>query len=321
MVKKRSKKWWLLGALILILVPLGLFLFRKDNTISREEAIRLCQDENSHFYEWKGLEIHYTEQGFGDETILMVHGFGGSHKNFEMLSGILQKDYRVIVIDIPAFGLSEVPSLDMANEDLFPLYQSFVKDALKSLHVEKYHLIGNSLGGWISWDLASKQDTNLLSLTLLNSAEYGMDKVKDKISGWMTGSASEFIFRKGVPYSFSQVNAERCLWDDAKLDEEKVLQNYYMLNKVGTFPWMMKMVMSAELPDTNAIKNISCPTLIIWGEHDEIVSVENAARFEEDIEGSVKIVYEDCGHIPQVEHPERVAKDWLIFVRNIKLTN
>jgi pimeloyl-ACP methyl ester carboxylesterase len=313
-----GKKWLLLGILFLILVPIILFLLRKDNTISREECITLCQDPNSHFYDWKGLEIHYTEHGAGEETILMVHGFGGSHKNFESLAEILKTDYRVIAIDIPAFGLSEVPNLDLANNDLFPLYQSFVKDAFKSLNIEKYHLIGNSLGGWISWDLAAKQDTNLLSLTLLNSAGYGMDKVKEKVSGWMTGPASKFIFKNGVPYQFSQVNAERCLWDDTKLNEDKVRQNYYMLNKEGTFPWMMKMVMSTQLPDTNAIRNISCPTLIIWGDHDEVVSVDNAARFEEDIAGSVKIIYKNCGHIPQVEYPDRVAEDWLSFVMNLK---
>ena len=313
-----GKKWLLIGILALILVPLVLFLLRKDNTISREKAISLCQNKYSHFYEWNGLDIHYTEQGAGEETILMVHGFGGSHKNFESLSEILQQDYRVIAIDIPAFGLSEVPDLAMANEDLFPLYQSFIKDALTSLNIEKYHLIGNSLGGWISWDLATKQDTNLLSLTLLNSAGYGMDKVKEKVSGWMTGPISAFVFKKGVPYRFSQSNAERCMWDDTKLNEDKVRENYYMLNKEGTFPWMMKMVTGSQMPDTIAIRNISCPTLIIWGDHDEVVSVDNAARFEEDIKGSVKIVYKDCGHIPQVEYPEQVAKDWLSFVMSNK---
>lgn len=313
-----SKKWLLLGVFILILVPLLLFIFRKDNIITRSEAILLCQDANSKFYTWNDLEIHYTEEGSGSETIIMVHGFGGSHKNFTFLSDLLKTNYRVIAIDLPAFGLSEVPSSDIPNDELFHMYRTFMSDALESLAIEKYHLIGNSMGGWISWDLASQQDTNLLSLTLLNSAGYGMNEVKGTAAGWMTGPTASFVFKKGVPYKFSESNAKRCLYDDSKLNEDKVHDNYYMMNKEGTFPWMMKMVMSSELPDTNAIKNILCPTLIVWGEHDEIVPVAHASKFENDIVGSIKIIYEDCGHIPQVEHPDRVANDWLTFVQNIK---
>jgi pimeloyl-ACP methyl ester carboxylesterase len=206
----------------------------------------------------------------------------------------------------------------MPSNEMFPLYEQFIIDALVSLDIEKYHLMGNSLGGWIAWDLAARQDTNLLSLTLLSSAGYGIAEVKAKISGWMTGSASSYLLKKGVPYRFSEANAERCLWDDKKLDEKQVLANYYMMNKEGTFPWMMKMISAADVPDSLAIKNISCPTLILWGDQDEIVSVASADLFENDILGSVKIIYKDCGHIPQVEYPNEVAKDWLQFVSNFK---
>ncbi|MEX0595341.1 MAG: alpha/beta hydrolase, partial [Candidatus Paceibacterota bacterium] len=152
------KKWLFIGLLLIIAIPILLFFFRKDNILTREEAIALCLEDNAKFYTWNDLEIHYTEEGKGAETILMVHGFGGSHKNFTSLSEILKENYRVIAIDLPAFGLSEVPSSDIADDQILGLYQSFMSDALTNLNVGNYHLIGNSLGGWMSWDLATRQD-------------------------------------------------------------------------------------------------------------------------------------------------------------------
>ena len=311
------KKIVLFVIALLVLIPVLLFVFRKNNIVSREEVKTLCGTPNSKYYDWRDLQIHYTEAGQGEESILMLHGFGGSHKNFRDFSLALEDDYRVIAIDLPAFGLSSVPSQDIPNDELFAMYQSFIEDAVVALELEKYHLVGNSMGGWISWDYALKQDTNLLSLTLLNSAGFGMDKVKGKISGWMTGSFSKAVLKKGVPYSIPESNAKRCLWDDAKMSNEMVQQNYYMINKEGTFPFMLKMIESPVLPDTAALANISVPTLILWGDADEVISVENATKFQKAILKSELKIYKDCGHIPQVEYPNKVAADWQSFVRKM----
>lgn len=308
------KKIVLIVMTFLVLIPVAFFLLRKDNILSLEEAKDLCATANSHYYSWRDLEIHYVDVGEGDETVVLLHGFGGSHKNFRDFTLEIQDDYRVVAIDLPAFGLSEVPPLDIPNDELFELYQSFLIDAISILDIKKHHLIGNSLGGWISWDYATKQDTNLLSLTLLNSAGFGLSESKEKVSGWMTGGFTKAVLKKGVPYSMPESNAKRCLWDDEKLNPKMVMQNYYMINKQGTFPFMLKMIEANTMPDTVSLAKIIAPTLIVWGDADEIISVENADKFEDAIETNQKIIYPDCGHIPQVEYPKLVAADWTKFV-------
>lgn len=310
------KKWIFLGITALILIPVLLFIFRKDNIISRDEAIAHCATPNSKYIDWKGTQIHYTERGEGDTTILMVHGFGGSHKNFESISEILKDDYHIICVDLPAFGLSEVPQGDYESNDLFGLYQSHIRYCAANLCKDYYHVMGNSMGGWISWDMAADNDSSLLSLTLLNSAGFGMAEVKEVAAGWMTSPLGDFIFKKGVPFSLSRSNAERCLSNDDLIKEEKVMANYYMMNKEGTFPWMLKMVGADVLPDTTKLNTIECPSLVVWGSEDEIVPAEHADKFVERIPNSQKLVYERCGHTPQMELPEQFVEDWRIFVAN-----
>ena len=311
------KKWILGFLLFLVFVPVLLLIFRKDNVVSRQEAIDLCESSYSKYYNWEDIEVHYTDQGAGDTVIFMIHGFGGSHKNFSVIAEELREDYRIICIDLPAFGLSEVPKIDLKNDELFAYYQRFIRSSIDFLDLKYYHLMGNSMGGWIAWDLAAESDSNLLSLTLLNSAGFGMEKVKGSATSWMTGPFGGFIFKKGVPFRMSKSNAERCFSDDSKINIDRVEKNYFMLNKEGTFSWMLQMASSTVLPDTALIAQINCPSLVLWGDDDQIVPVDHADKFDALLPNSKKIIYEKCGHTPQMEYPKQVAGDWINFVREI----
>ena len=65
---------------------------------------------------------------------------------------------------------------------------------------------------------------------------------------------------------------------------------------------------------TDRVPEISCPTLIVWGEGDRLVSVSSADRYEELIPGARKIVYADTGHVPQIERPGRFNADLEAFL-------
>jgi pimeloyl-ACP methyl ester carboxylesterase len=313
------KKWIFAGITFVLVIPLLLFIFRKNNLLTREQAIALCEEPNSKYLDWNGMQMHYTEWGSADTTILMVHGFGGSHKNFDSISKLLKDEYHVICVDIPAFGLSQVPEGDYADEELFGLYQSHIRYAAEKLCKNYYHLIGNSMGGWISWDMAAGNDSALLSLTLLNSAGFEMGKAKESATGWMTGPLGDFIFKKGVPFSMALSNAKRCFSQEELVNEERVRYNYYMLNKEGTFPWMLRMAKAEVLPDTARLSNIQCPSLVVWGSEDEIIPVRHADKFVERIPNSHKLIYDKCGHTPQMEYPDQFVQDWRNFVANSQL--
>lgn len=300
--------------LALVLIFVLFVVFRKDNIVELNEVVSKYETPQSHFFTWNNQKYHYTLQGSGTDTIVMVHGFGGSFRNFTEIAKILEKDYTIFRIDLPGFGISEVPNTIKDDEkDMMVFHQEYFDALSESIHLDSFHLIGNSMGGLISWYLAS-QNPKIKSLTLLNSAGYGMDEVRKTTTGWMTGKMGKWLLKKGVPLSKAKSNAEKCFYDETKATEEGYTANYYMNNKKGTLDWMIKLAVSGALPDTNLIKTIAVPTLIIWGENDKIVPANHADKFKRDIKGAELIIYPNCGHIPQIEIPEILAADWLKFV-------
>lgn len=301
----------------LLLIFVLLIIFRKDNIVQLSTVIEKYETPNSHFFNWNGQNYHYVKQGEGNEVILMIHGFGGSYRNFLEISEILDKNYTIYSLDLPAFGLSEVPSVvNNPPKDMMAFHQEFFNQFYSATGIDTFHVIGNSMGGMMAWYLTS-QNPKIKSLTLLNSAGYGMAEVKEKASGWMTSSLAKWIFKKGVPLSKAKSNAERCFYDETVATKEGYTANYYMNNKSGTFDWMVNLASAEILPDTNLIKTIKTPSLIVWGDQDKIISVTHADKFARDIENSKVLIYENCGHIPQIEYPEKLVEDWLAFTSEI----
>ena len=78
----------ILPVLVLVALFLLVAFFRKDETVSKAEVKAKYSLPNSHFISWNGTEIHYTESGSGF-PILMIHGFGGSNRDFYLLDSLL----------------------------------------------------------------------------------------------------------------------------------------------------------------------------------------------------------------------------------------
>ena len=109
---------------ILIILPLGYMALRPSLIVSKSKAKEDLAQASSHFLQWRGAEIHYTDEGRG-VPVLMIHGFGGSFRNFQKLNDSLKNDYRTIRIDLPGFGLSDQPTAD-SKTNFVALYTDFM---------------------------------------------------------------------------------------------------------------------------------------------------------------------------------------------------
>jgi pimeloyl-ACP methyl ester carboxylesterase len=69
------------------------------------------------------------------------------------------------------------------------------------------------------------------------------------------------------------------------------------------------------LGKTNQVKT---PTLILWGEFDHVIDVRNANRFNQDIQGSKKVIFSNVGHVPMEEVPGKIADELMNFVGSIQ---
>lgn len=315
MTKKIFK---IVGVLFLFaIISIIVFLvFRKNNVVSYQTAVEQNKIANSHFYTWNGLQCHYTLSGNGKDTIVMIHGLGGSFNNFEKVVDLLKNDYTIYCFDLPAFGLSEVPNLKIDNNKILDFYRQFMDESFTQLQLNSFHIWGNSLGGWMAWDYSGRNIEHIKSLTLLNAAGFGMEKAKSKATAWMTNPIAKIFLKKGIPFSKAKENAERCFYDESKVKNKKVYVNYVMNNKENTLDWMIKMALSNVVPDTTLLTKITKPSLILWGEQDEIVSVENAYHFKKNLPNDTMVIINHCGHIPMIEYPEKTIEIWETFKNN-----
>lgn len=280
---------------------------RTNLIISKKEAKERYSKPYSHFLQWRGAEVHYTDEGQGT-PVLMVHGFGGNFTNYDSLAAILKANYRVIRLDLPGFGLSDLPQ---ERDSVAALYHDFLDFMLDTLKIDSLYAVGNSLGGWVSWELAADKPQKVKKLVLLGSAGYEIEKVKSNIGriDLLNNSFMKKLIERGLPLWASMQNARRMIspWEEPNPDQ--VIVNNALMNRDGNLMNLIALGNSGVMPDTSKITKVSCPTLVIWGKYDEIVPWEHAEKFKRDIAKSIVVVYDTCGHIPQIEYPHRVAND------------
>ena len=132
----------------------------------------------------------------------MIHGFGGSLRNFSAFAASLQDSFRIIRIDLPGFGLSDLPALG-ENPDYVKMYSDYISFMLDTLHLDSLYVIGNSMGGGIAWLTAADHPDKVHKLVLLNSAGYDVASVASKLLVFRFKSFGH-VFDKGMPMFLSE---------------------------------------------------------------------------------------------------------------------
>ena len=287
---------------LLILIPVAAFVLQPNRIISKEEAKKELASPNSHFLNWRGAEIHYTDEGSG-QPLLMIHGFGGAYTNFSKLSEIMKDKYRVIRIDLPGFGLSDFPEVK-EGENFLQDYRDYMAFILDTLHLDSVYVVGNSMGGAVTWYTALDHAGKVRKAVLLDPAGYDAEKVAGKLAMFKFKSFQR-LFDKGMPMFMSWGGIRKAYYRDDEIKEENVIRNNKFSNREGNLQHMLHLALSHQFPDTALIQQIKVPTLIVWGKEDEIIPVEHAYRFQRDIKGSELVVFDQCGHCPMMEDPEK----------------
>lgn len=300
---KKFLKIALVIVVVLLLLPVLYATFRPNLIVPKAEVKAKFTLPTSHFIMWRGSEIHYTDEGQGS-PVLMIHGFGGSFRNWNKLNDLMKENHRVIRVDLPGFGMSDLPEPDGANTDFVQEYQDFMTFFLDTIHVDSLTLIGNSMGGMVSWNATADHPEKVKKLVLLGSAGYELNEIANKVAFFMRLPMTEYFFKKGMSLSSSEGAARSVYADDSKIDHESVKGNNMMWNREGNIHAAIALVSNKRLPDSTLICKIKCPTLILWGKQDEIVPLRHAYKFQRDIAGSQLVLFDTCGHVPMMEKPK-----------------
>lgn len=299
--------------LIIVGIVLVMIFFRPSLIISKEEVKTALQSPHSHFLKWKNAEIHYTDEGNGI-PMLMIHGFGGAYTHFDAMAALMKDKYRVIRVDLPGFGLSDMPAA-YPTDDFRESYQDYIQFLIDTLSLDSLYVIGNSLGGMIAWNTAADHSDKVKKLVLLSPAGYELEQTLAPGNIFRNPLAKQFALRGQFKF-MTRSGLEKAFYKKDKVDDELVNKIYMFTNRDGVIPHMLNIALSKNFPDTNKMKNVQCPTLIIWGKEDVVIPVQHAALFEKDIPDSKVVIFENSGHCPMIEDPEMTTDECLRFFEN-----
>lgn len=232
-----------------------------------------------------GENIKYFEAGHGPAVILL-HGLGAVKEIWLPSLGALAPKYHVYAIDQIGFGHSDKPLLDYKIATFVDFLQAF----MQRQNLSKATLVGNSLGGWIALDFAARHPDMIDRLVLVDSA--GLP--------W-SGTTN-------VPLNPSTVAEQRAVLEAIFYDKHfvsdeltvQVFTNHAHNNDGYTIHSVMAGFSPAQYEDGN-LKSIHAPTLIIWGRQDELIPESVAEKMHDGIAGSKLVVFDQCGHVPQLE--------------------
>lgn len=245
----------------------------------------------------RNVAITLHRAGHGP-TVLFLHGAGGVPQWLPFFDALAER-YEVLVPEHPGFGGSDDPPWIRSMADLAMFYLDLVEEA----RLERIHLIGNSLGGWLAAEILIRDRARFRSLVELAPAGI---RVKGVPSGdnfiWGPEEAVRNLYH-------DQSFADRILTlapGEAQMDA--LLRNRFTVAKLGWQPRWFN-------PDLEKwLHRIKLPALIVWGDDDRIMPPAYAALWRDRLPDAQLVMVEGCGHLPHVEQAPLVAGHVLGFL-------
>jgi pimeloyl-ACP methyl ester carboxylesterase len=284
-------------------------------SVSREDLRRRYTQSGSNFVKIMGADVHYVDEGQG-KPIVMIHGFASSLHTWNRVADELKRTHRVIRVDLPPFGVtgplrSSTGDIETMN---LPTYRRFIDTFLQALNIAPATFIGNSLGGLIAWDYAIRHREAVNKLVLIDSAGFPM-----KLPIYI-GLFNSALVRMSSPWWLPEAiikSAVRNVYGDPRKIDALTLRRYVeFFHAEGTRAAIGKMVPTLDFNevDTNVLRTLNVPTLVLWGAKDRWIPPAHAEEFASRIPGAKSVMYAGLGHVPMEEAPERVMADLRTFL-------
>lgn len=300
--------------LAIILIILLLFGYQ-DKEVS--ELTDKYAPSPSAFVEINGMNVHYRDEGNPKDSlpIVLIHGTGASLHTFDAWTTNLKVNRRVIRMDLPAFGLTgPFPDRIYSIEN----YVTFIEQFLASQNIKKCILGGNSLGGNIAWNYTVKNPSTVEKLILIDAAGYPFKPESMPIAFKLAKTPIiNNLLTIITPRFMARASVENVYADKSKVTDE-IAERYFDLTlRTGNRRALVdRMTQDIDTNNHQKIKEIQQPTLVLWGDQDKLIPLNNATRFHEDLPNSKLAILRNVGHVPMEESPEESLVIVLDFLKN-----
>jgi 2-hydroxy-6-oxonona-2,4-dienedioate hydrolase len=247
-----------------------------------------------------GQNIRYVEAGQGPAVILL-HGLGAVKEVWLGNFPALTAKHHVYALDQIGFGHSDKPLIDYK----IATWVDFLHGFMQSQNISKATLVGNSLGGWIALEFAVQHPEMVDKLVLVDAA--GLM--------WAPG-AGPAIDLNPSSLASTRTLLESLFYDKKMVTHDFVLQVFtsHLSNNDGyTIQRTLAGFAQPQFED-DKLKSVHAPTLVVWGREDKLIAVDRGEKFRDGIPGAKLVVFEQCGHVPQLEKPADFSRAVVDFL-------
>jgi 4,5:9,10-diseco-3-hydroxy-5,9,17-trioxoandrosta-1(10),2-diene-4-oate hydrolase len=260
------------------------------------------------YVEVGSIQTRYWTLGDEGPPVLLIHGIGASMESWAANVGPLAEAHRVYALDLVGAGYTDKPE---APYSLSYLAQ-FVADFMETMDLTRASVVGHSLGGGAALKLALEHAEKVESLVLVASAGLGREgHIFFKLASLPL--VGELLIRPTSREGVAQ-SLETFYTDPSMVTEERVDLSYDLLSQPGYQRAYLSMVRSLATvfgarksvirSIVDHLDEIKAPTLVVWGEEDNILPVKHAHVAAEGIPDARLHIFEDCGHMVPEEKPE-----------------
>jgi pimeloyl-ACP methyl ester carboxylesterase len=265
-----------------------------------------------------GRPVTYAQAGTGP-VLLLVHGMGGGYENWRDVIGPLSRRYTVVAPDLPGHGASAPSNGDYSVGAL----AVGLRDLLLALGHERATLVGHSLGGGIAMQLAYQFPEIAERLVLVSSGGLGSEvslvlraAALPGSEAWVTVSAR--TARWAGPIVGRTLAAVRFRPSPATAEVARGYASLADPVRRAAFLATLRSVINVGGQRIDASDRLylaaGIPTLILWGARDPIIPVHHGERAHEAILGSRLEIFDEVGHLPQLEAPTRFVAELRRFL-------
>jgi pimeloyl-ACP methyl ester carboxylesterase len=318
-----KKRYLLAGVSGIVAGAVATELLTRPRDVSWPESLDLIyHPEYSWFTNIAGMRIHYQEAG--DENapaLILIHGFISSTLIWnDVFLPLADAGFRVIAIDLPGYGYSDKPAdgrytINSQAHAVFRL--------MDRLGIEKATIIGASYGGAIAATMALDYPDRVERLVLVGAVSNDEPKKKlllrisclpiigDIVTPLFLGS--RWVLRKRTEQVYRRLGYP--------LDEHKLEARHHLLATANVHRAMIR---TARRWSANRIQReaslIRQPTMLIWGDEDTHIPINEAFRLRDAIPNARLIIFRNCGHLPPTERPEKFVEVIARFCGELALT-
>jgi pimeloyl-ACP methyl ester carboxylesterase len=320
------KLLWILAAFFALLIVGIAAIIRPDIPVSELEP--RWGGDKARYLEIDGMRVHYRDEGNGP-AVLLIHGTFASLHTFDPWVESMRDSLRIIRLDLPGFGLTG----PQPQHDYSLAATLWVIDSLRQhLGLEHWAIGGNSLGGRLAYEYATRFPQHTTKLLLIDGAGFparqqpAADSTAPKPAPRRNNS---FVFQVAstplvkylltvcTPRFWYKATLKQVFGNPERITEDLVDRYYYLLRREGNRAAFLKRGEAANikregvptLPAPIPPDSVKIPVLIQWGEKDNWIPVANGRRFQQALPTSRLIVYPDAGHVPMEEIPIETGRD------------